>query len=378
MIEITDFFPMEKWEEFCSFFTECYRPNHSLCDRKFFEWQFMVKPGDDKANIICGWDNGKLLGIHAYIPLLVHWGGFKKSIQALWTLCWVVRKQAPKGLGLLITKKIQDMSPLILSANASKTGVSFFKVLGWSVFPRIPRYICVLNKKEECVHMLSEGAGEEDLDAFIFKPQANGSLRISEYNFNNDNYYPQWHLYPGLSFGTMRSLDYINWRYVEHPIFRYHIILEGASNRPAVCVYRIERTSGLYEARVGRIVDFFFPNDEQGHGDGLNLMDAVLKHMKSIGCAYVDFISSNKEYSEVFVSLGGCEESESRQILPVRLNPIERVLRHQNLVVFTGKDFSLPRLEDMYITKSDIDADGPAKSPYYEGIQKDYCYELRS
>lgn len=360
MIEIAEYFSMREWQKIHAFISDCYRPDHALCNRRFFEWQFQVKPDDENARIICGWDNGELLGIHGYLPLSVHWGDSGRTAEAIWTMYWMTKKQAPRGLGLLLTKKIQEMSPILLSLNASKIGSSFLKALGWSFFGRIPRYICVFDKKQ-CIYMLSEGATGKDIDHFIFKSGSKNSSSLSEFNLKEDNYSPEWQLYPGLAFSSVRSLEYLTWRYVDHPVFHYHIILKGQKHRPSVCVYRIEQAFGLYEAKVGRIVDFFYPDDNQGRSEAVILMDSVLKYMENVGCAYADFICTNKVYSQIFIDLGGNEECGGQQILPVRLAPIERMPRHQNLVFFAAKGHFVPNLDSMYITKSDIDGDSPAR-----------------
>lgn len=369
MIKITESFPKKEWETIHSFISDCYRADHALCYKKFFEWQFQVKPNDENVRIICGWDNSKLLGTHGYLPLAVHWGDPGQTIESVWTMYWMVRKQAPKGLGLLLAKKIQEMYPLVLSINASKIGSTFFKALGWSFFWRIPRYLCVFDK-QQCIPMLCEGATEEDIDQFIFKSKISGVASISEFDLKKDNYCPQWRLYPNLAFSVVRSLEFLTWRYIDHPVFRYHIILKGQPHRPAVCVYRIEQAFGLHQAKVGRIVDFFYPGDNHGKEEASILMNSILKYMKDAGCAYVDFICSNKTYSQIFIDLGGNEEYATRQVLPVRLAPIERTMRHQNLVVCGNKRFFSPKLEDMYIAKSDIDGDCPARIPDAEVIKK--------
>jgi len=180
---------------------------------------------------------------------------------------------------------------------------------------------------------------------------------------NKNNYDPDWRLYPGLLFGTVRSLEYLTWRYLDHPVFKYHIVIEGSPERPVVCVYRIERAFGYYEALVGRIVEFFYPNDQGGKTEGLNVMHAVLQHLKNASCAYADFICSNRSYGRAIVDLGGGEEPGDSQILPVRLTPIERSIRHQNFAYFTPQGYPSPALERMYVTKSDIDGDSPASIP---------------
>ncbi|OGX21670.1 MAG: hypothetical protein A2Y04_02350 [Omnitrophica WOR_2 bacterium GWC2_45_7] len=353
---------MERWEQMRLFLSECYRLDHAICDRKFFEWQFQADPSDGNASVLCGWENDRLVGILGYLPFSVHWGELGNPYPAVWLLYWMVRKETQRGLGWLLTKRIQEKYTLLLTVNASELGGPFFKKLGWAFFPRVARYTCVFDKKQ-CVPLLFPSAIESDLDKMIFRPIFPDPDSITEVALNKENYHPDWKLYSGLSFGTVRSLSYLTWRYFKHPVFKYYVILKGEAQRPAVCIYRIEKAFGIYDALVGRIVDFFHPDDKQGKTDGLILMQGVLQYLKNKGCSYVDFICSNRTYSQTFLDLGADEEPNDRQILPVRITPIQHTLRHQNFAFLAPQGGHFPVLENMHITKSDIDGDGPALIP---------------
>ncbi len=361
MITIDENFSIVKWEQMRSFLSECYRPDHILCYKKFFEWQFQVKQNNERASLLCAWEDDRLEGILGYLPILTHWGDVNNPVKGIWLLYWMVREGAPRGLGWLLAKRVQSLSPLLLTVNASKLGTSILRELSWSFLSRVPRYICVLDKKQ-CVAMLSPQATEKDLDAMVFDNDRKTFFN-SEFILNKDTYHPDWKLYPGLAFGTVRSLDYFKWRYLSHPVFNYRIAVRGEAQRPVVCIYRIEEAFGSYEARVGRIVDFFHPSDEQGKREGAALMGDVLQQLKELGCAYVDFICSNKTYGWVITHLGGREESEDKQILPVRLAPIEQVLRHQNFAFRVLQGLRNPEADNLQITKSDIDGDHPVSVP---------------
>jgi hypothetical protein len=299
------------------------------------------------------------MGILGFIPLNVFWGKTDKPKEALWLLHWIVRKQSPQGLGWLFVKKIQEMSSLLLTVNTSKIGGPFLQRLGWTLYSRISRHIFVIDK-QRCIKMLSPGAKEDDLDEFLLKSGISGSSMDGEKTLNEANYKPEWSLYPHLNFGTVRSLDYLNWRYTDHPVFDYHFMLRGSSYRPAVCIFRIEKAFGSYESNVGRIVDFYFPNDAQGLRDGKDLIRLVFGHLKKAGCAYADFICSNKLCGEVIHRWGGGQESEDKQVLPSRLTPIQNLFRHQNFAFLDSKGAITPECNDLYVTKADIDGDSPA------------------
>ncbi len=349
---------MVQWETMRSFLKECYRDDHVLSDKKFFEWQFQAEENDGMANVVCAWDKDELLGMHGYVPWPVRWGN--RIFKAAWTLHWLVRPDAPKGLGWLLMKKIQDRYELLMSINASKIGKPFVQGLGWVSYAPIPRFVGVLNKTK-AAQMLMPEITANALDHFIIRTHLIGPHRnIVKNKVQSETYRPDWSLYPALSYGTVRSEKYFHWRYRAHPMFKYDIITLGNPERPAVCVFRIEKACGSYETYVGRIVDFFYPNDSVGKEQGLRLLKHVLHEMNESGCTYVDFICSSREYGQAMIDLGGQEEPTHRQVLPSRLAPIQNITYYQNIVFRAPPAERIPKIEEMYITKSDIDGDSPA------------------
>lgn len=342
--------------------SECFRPDHALCHKEFFEWQFQSKYNGGNAKIICVRENGKLQGILGYIPLQVHWGDLTKPLHAAWTLAWMTRKNSVKGIGRVMAKKVQEMYPLALTVNASRIGAPILQALRWTCYSPVPRYVIVFDV-ERCLKMVFSGRTKKDLDAYSINEEIYNTTPVAITIPNKDVYHPDWNLYHELRFGTVRSLEYIQWRFIEHPMFKYYFVMNGAPERPAVCVYRIDDAYGDYEAKVGRIVDFYFPNDENGQIDGTALLSTVLKQLKGDGCVYADFICSSRAYSRPFIECGAAEEPEHRQIFPMRLAPIERVARHQNVAFTTPRGYPLPSLEEMHVTKSDIDGDSPTSIP---------------
>jgi len=361
MIKMVDSFSMADWNTMHAFIAECYRKDHILCHKEFFEWQFRANAQGD-TTIISAWDDGQLIGILGYLPFKIFWGQMDNPQEGVWGLYWMVRKQGPQGLGWLMMKRFQKMSSLLLTVNSSDMGGPFIQKLGWTRYSRVPRHIFVMDRARSS-HMLSPGATQGDLEGFFLKlPVPVPSIERAAV-LNQGNYNPDWTLYSHLKFGTVRSLEYLKWRFMDHPVFDYQIILQGPAHRPCVCIFRIEKAFGSYESNVGRIVDFYFPNDLKGIKEGQELFGAVLNSLKEAGCVYADFICSNKLCNEAARAWGGSEESEGRQVLPSRLAPIQHLLRHQNIAFVDLKNKIRPECSDLYVTKSDIDGDGPAGIP---------------
>lgn len=361
-MRIDQTFSMDRWDVMRAFLAQHYRPDLALCSRKIYEWQFQVPAHGGAACMLCVWDVDKLAGIHGYVPVDLFWGDLQRSISGVWGANWMVAPDYRHGIGWLLLRKLQEMFPVMLSLDANANNLQIVEKMNWRVFPRIPRYLIVLDLVK-AIPMLGAEASEDDLRPLLFQPAASPAARVGDLALDASRYAPDWTCYPPMAYGTVRSMAYLKWRYLDSPSFCYRLFAEGPRHRPAVCVCRIERAFGSHEALVGRFVEFFHPDDAAGKRDGMNLLRAVLGMLKDRGCVYADFFGSSRRYAETMLEAGWGEEPSDRQILPHRLAPVEYQNRHLNLEYGVAPDLAQPRLEEMYITKSDSDADRLSRLP---------------
>lgn len=352
-----------------------YRSDLALRSRPCYEWQFLVDAHGGNACMLSAWDNDFLVGILGYIPTLLFWGDFNHPILGAWCANWFVEKTHQQGLGVCLMRELEEIYPVVLSVGASSEGEPILKRMGWTCYRRLPRYLAVLDF-EKAIQMLNPGFSTNDINPFSFIESFSETSKVRHLTLEVNDYRPDWHLYPAMAYGTIRSMQYFRWRYFEHPVFMYHVMRAGDTNRPAVCVYRIEQAFGVYEARVGRVVEFFHPNDSQGEEDGIALIHKILRRLKDEGCVYGDFTCSSHAYGQTLLKCGWQMEPADRQFLPVRLSPVEMKLRHQNLEFAVADGFPVPGSEQMYVTKSDGDEDRPARLPHLLPSQDDKMHNM--
>ncbi len=357
MLEIRETFPMSDWPRMLAFIKERYRPDIAVASREFFDWQFRIGT-DGNSPILSAWDEGELQGILGYLRWPVFWGAPDQTLDSVWTLYWMVRPEAPKGLGWLLHRKLMERFPVALSVNTSAQGGPLLSAMGWTLEARVPRRLFVFDA-EACAPLLGPESSRDALSPFLCAPK---TVEVSDTDaaVDGNSYRPDWTLYFERAFGTVRSLDYLRWRYLSHPFFEYRVELRGAPERPAVCVFRVERIFGAAQGLAGRIVDLYHPLDEQGRLDGRAALGAALSELKSAGCAFADFVGSHDAFNATAQEAGGNEEPVERQILPSRLTPLQHLRREQNLAWFASKGLERPALGLIHCTRSDIDGDGPA------------------
>lgn len=336
-----------------------YRPDLPLRWRDLYEWQFQADRYGGNASMITGWDDGRLVGIHGHVMTPLFWGDIERPVPGAWLMRLYVEAEHRHGLGLLFLRRAQAMYPIVLAVAVSPDSQRIITRLGWKFSPRLPRYLAVL-EGGRALKMANAGATAADIESLRPKgtPRQLASLRAL--SVESGGYRPEWSCYPAMRYGTIRSLAYLRWRYFDHPVLRYRCLVAGSAERPAVCVFRVEQAFGEQQALVGRVVEFFHPNDDEGRAQGTALMHAVLERLSAVGCVYADFVCSSRTYGETLLDAGWGVEPVDRQILPVRLSPIERILRHQNLEYGVTAGLATPTLEDMYVTNGDGDEDRPA------------------
>ena len=106
--------------------------------------------------------------------------------------------------------------------------------------------------------MLLPEATAEDLIPFILS-DGQGGEPMPETSLNVANYDPDWRAYPDMAFGTVRSLEYLDWRYVRHPMFKYHIVWAGQARRPRFVFIVLNGHLGFVKPRWQELWIFSIP-----------------------------------------------------------------------------------------------------------------------
>jgi hypothetical protein len=356
-------FPLERWDEMDAFLEENYREQYVLRQRPLFSWQFQHPQYAEHATVLCARRQGRLVGILGYIPKAFFWGELGKSIGGAWMANWMVSRDARQGVGWILMRRLQELYPILLGQGANTANEEITTKMGFEFFPRIPRYGVVFDPEATATALLLGATAEQvaklrafEVSSFEGRPRATVKSVLGPDDMRD--FAPDWSLYQGMRFGTVRDAAYLKWRYFDHPVFDYRCLMSGTPDRPAICVFRIEETSGDAHVLVGRIVELFAPQDEAGRRAMGAVLYAALDKMRSQGCLFCDFFCGSREIGKMAETLGLHLFPEGQ--LPSRLSPVERGARPQNLEVWSRHDLSCPEdVGDIYVTKADGDQDRP-------------------
>lgn len=325
------------------FFKNAYREDIAVADERFFRWLFSKNRTDDRYNMFIALSDEKIAGTLGYIPSQAFWGSTETKIPVAYTVNWYFLKEF-SAVSWAPVRRLKKTFKGIISTQQSEFSEKLLMADKWSVGSDMQRLVCVSDndKAEELFGKCS----------LLFKAN---NTNDSALNFANmDNYAPDWNLYTPMHYGVIRDADFLRWRYLSHPCFRYHIASFGDSGSPAVCVFRIIESFGDFEIKTAKITDFFHPDGKNGSEKGIQLLNSVINHTKKLGCVYTEMALTCSKYKETAEYCGFRLDSD--HIFPSKLTPVNMIPDSVNYVHSEKSDRS------PYISYGDADMDRPSSS----------------
>ncbi len=347
-------FPMSNWRQMDSFIATTHGEHHVLRNRPLFDWFFLRDRNKDQANLIVAYEEDKLISLLGYMPTKFLWGG-KEVIVGAWMAHWMTIEGYRSGIGALLMKKITEMFPIVAGQGASMMNQKIVTKMKFRFLEKIPKVVYVF-KRDKLEQMFHFQKQHGDLGAIEAHDLPNEIAAITK-----DNFRPDWSHYPSIKYGTLRDGDYLTYRYISYPFFKYNVFIEGEPTAPAVCVVRIVDTKeGI---RVARILEFFFPENESGKFKGLALIEKCLRFFKQSNCDYADFYCNAPTYMNLLLEAGFIEDDAGA--LPCLLDPIDMSRKFQNMELYVSSELKVryPNCENEFVvTRADGDQDRPNES----------------
>lgn len=354
---------MSDWQQMDKFIAMTHGENHVLRNRPLFDWFFLRNDSKEMANLIVAYEGDKLISLLGYLPTRFMWGS--EAVRGAWMAHWITMEGYRSGIGALLMKKITEMFPVVAGQGASLMNQEIVTRMKFKFLEKIPKvvYIFSHDKVEQFFNFQIE---KKSISLLEQCDVAKETITISRKNFN-----PEWALYPSSRFGTLRDSDYLNYRYIDYPFFKYNIFIEGDAGSPVLLVARIVETSkGI---RVARILEFLFPENESGKERGLLLARKCLKFFEQHNCDYADFYCNSNAHLDLLLEADfTCENMGA---LPSLLDPIDMSRKSQNLELFVSSELKAkyPNCENEFIvTRADGDQDRPNEL-YARSNMPHYC-----
>ena len=314
-----------------------WRSGHALArDAELLAWQHRRREDPERLALLVAEDEGKLLGMLGFVEFdaCVH----EERVRGGWMTNWLVVPEARgRRLGLALVEAALGAEYELIGALAANSATEH--ILGRNSFSTRGMHRWVRVFDVEALRGLLEGRSMPDAAwAAWGQTQRFSTVSGSE---------PQTPTVPVLGVAGCRDAAFLQWRYAEHPVFRYEVLRDPSG----FAAYRIEQVRDS-DVSVMRIADFV---------GGSELAATVAGAAQAAGVAFADFSCTSDRFGRPLESAGFQREDRLPAELPGRFQPLDFSDRPIDSCFWAaprlGADFGS---DDLYVTRADSDLDRPA------------------
>jgi hypothetical protein len=327
----------DEYPRVSQFLDQHWAKNHIYVrERPLFDWTFTRKNHWDGGtySFAVAENAGEIVAILGGIPFTFNCLG--KSSEAVWIVNYAVRpdhRRGPAALQLLSTFRRSPFQAVIASGlNPASTVI--YKVLRGIVLPEMPRHLAVLpmaaHRMADLLQLAHSDWTRERAaavtSAFVLPKQPD---QVVEHGRALPASWDEidWPAIASETVGAARDTDYLNWRYVEHPSFKYGIVTVPDGARTGLAVWRLEPIQQetpegrIVVDRLARLVEFLPASESNGR----ELIVALLGEIRAAGALGVDFYGYHGPTRTILEQNGivSIEAHQDGTLIPSRFQPLD-------------------------------------------------------
>lgn len=339
---------------------------------KLFDWTFGRRNLWDREgySFALAEDRGKIIGILGAIPFVLN--HFGQESRALWLSNYMIApdyRRGPLAVSLLQTMRRKPFAATIAFGINPRT-TPLYQVLRWKVIDNIPRHFAVLphavERMAEIIRLAYPDWPRERAEALAKgfrvklpdEPAPSSSCDLRE-----DWDQIGWRPIAQRTAGAARDLEYLQWRYLDHPIFSYRLIAIRENDRAGLLVWRLEtirHATGEALDRIGRVVEFL----PASRTNAQILFAKFLFDLREADAAGADFYCYHGETRRCLSEMGmpPVETHVDGDCLPARFQPLDAKSPAIASSMFVPNEMPACSFDAdcaWYWTKSDADQDRP-------------------
>lgn len=319
-------------------------------------WDLSPKMRGSGISALTVWDRNELVGMQGLIHAPFRIGA--ERLTSVW-LCnlMVAEHHRARGVGARLMTSVHNLPVDVVATSGINPDIlPLYRKMRYHVINALDRYIYVNNIDK--FYELTGYRIYQDVEGPQKERPSNSILMQHDEDF--DEFWTSFksHSLGSKYVGIDRTKEYMRWRYVQHPRFRYRIVTgrDASGTIYGLIVYRIERISG-FDGSVVRILEID-AIDEHSFSLMMGAAGDIACQNAAIFCDY--YSSIDLPITDI-ATIGWMRSSEIPEAVPSYFQPLD--YRHQNVSVaaralrtgFSPSDWS-GRLS---ITKSDGDQDRP-------------------
>ncbi|MBT6228485.1 MAG: GNAT family N-acetyltransferase [Candidatus Scalindua sp.] len=367
---------LNEYPAIASFIDRNWKKDHAYVRSKdLFNWTFRDNPAwnkEDGYSFSVAVDDGSIIGMLGAIPFKLNVLG--KNVKACWLVNWIVMPEVKGGKGLALLNffsKEQGFNTISFGINDKVAGL--YKALEWQEMPPIPRMEWVnpdkIKDTEDLLGMTNPEATAEQILKYISKVSgvtfANDIPEAYTLNSIDADVWDRtgWSVWNNKSIGCAREYSYLNWRYLQHPIYKYETRVIAEGGKLGLIIWRIEITrkmnsNGTLENYLPfvRIAEFLPVSETNAR----ELISCCLVEASVQGVVAADFYCYNLELIEILQRIGFSISGDTSCIcLPNHTQPIGRGSNIRSTIKTFSCDEISAQDSKWYWTRSDSDQDRP-------------------
>jgi hypothetical protein len=342
---------------------------------ELFEWTFRRSSlwDRDGYSIAMVEDKSEVAGILGAIPFVFNSLG--KSFRAVWFANFMVRpdyRRGPLALRLLgMFRRPPYMVNAVAGLNAQ--ALSLYQRLQWKLLGSMPRHFAVFpHAVERMVELVRLTHLDLDVDRAKSLVRVFTTQDCSESPSQHDERLPStwdrydWPEIASRTIGAARDSDYLTWRYLKHPTFKYRLQTRREGDRTGLAVWRLENIRvatavGPVEVdRIGRLVEFL----PVSRNNARDLLLDIWQDLSAADALGADYYGYHKETGAWLQELGFLQTDRhpDGETIPSRFQPLDGKGGSILTAVFMPPEVascSSNHTGLWYWTKSDGDQDRP-------------------
>jgi len=336
-------------EQYIGILKDFFGQNYYGSDIKFIEWQYknsVFQKENEGYSILAAFKGNQIMAIDAYLPWKFYCDG--KEHSALWDIEWLNNSKI-KGLGRRLVKKVNDSVEIYCGYGYNSYSLKAYQDMNFSLNDEIERKIAFLDE-EKCLTLFSNGQNEVFIKSNIVKDHQKSFVLHTSIETISERYWID--LLNNTKVTSYKGLDYLQWRFFDHPYLKYHVISSDPAAESGIAVLRIETVKHSTH-KIARIVDLM---PLKGHEQ--TLLDAIITFCHQNDVIFADFYCisytvAERICPEPFISIRNHRQYD----IPMLFQPLElRERRSINFVLNNNTDTPFC-FDDIYATKADSDQD---------------------
>ncbi len=275
----------------------------------------------------------------------------KPLLGVEWTTWMISPQMRGKGFGLEMVLRMQKLFDVLYGMGATSSALSPYRLGGCQFMKAIPRFVKIYNLERVQTMAKISPLGVKMCQQFSRASETVPAWQECDQE-NVDRCADQLHAqYHGFS---RRWID-VQWRYINHPIFRYHCcVVNPNSDRAVVVVLRIEKKETY---TVAHLLDYF--GYKSGYEDALAFIDHFCKQEMADFCHFfctAPAVTAIMRANNWFSTLDDDEVQVPHLFNPLTLTSPATT----NLIFASAKHLAaLCDTASLYLTKADCDLDRP-------------------